>query len=208
MPVGAPRVETEQDRSIRVEDLPEVIVGRSGLREAKQRLVPFEAPGHVSNTNDRPRALHGFLRGLTLTRSIADRCQVKADRGTRLKAPLTISVTDISCSHAQAETVTAADTRRVPHSARLVRQGAPRLRHHAAGQRGLGRFGENGPGNAVRLARPHDRGGSGCPGQYAGPAPDLLQAHGAWPNDVARGNGAAVARGPRRAPPVGEHVTP
>ena len=35
MLVGTPLVETEQDRSIRVDDLPEVIVGRSCLRQAK-----------------------------------------------------------------------------------------------------------------------------------------------------------------------------
>ena len=35
MLVGTPRVKTEQYRSIRVEDLPEVVVGRSRLRQAK-----------------------------------------------------------------------------------------------------------------------------------------------------------------------------
>src|SRR6516225_5157635 len=35
MLVGTPLVETEQDRSIRVDDLPEVVVGRSRLRQAK-----------------------------------------------------------------------------------------------------------------------------------------------------------------------------
>src|SRR5262249_33683680 len=35
MRVCTPRVETEQDRSIRVDDLPEVVVGRSRLRQAK-----------------------------------------------------------------------------------------------------------------------------------------------------------------------------
>src|SRR6266446_6166230 len=35
MLVGTPRVETEQDRSIRVDDLPEVLVGRSRLRQVK-----------------------------------------------------------------------------------------------------------------------------------------------------------------------------
>jgi hypothetical protein len=33
--VGTPLVETEQDRSIRLHDLPEVVVGRSRLRQAK-----------------------------------------------------------------------------------------------------------------------------------------------------------------------------
>src|SRR5262249_61770882 len=35
MLVGTPLVETKQDRSIRVDDLPEVVVGRSRLRQAK-----------------------------------------------------------------------------------------------------------------------------------------------------------------------------
>src|SRR5262249_6439862 len=35
MLVGTPLVETEQDRSIRVDDLSEVVVGRSRLRQAK-----------------------------------------------------------------------------------------------------------------------------------------------------------------------------
>src|SRR5262245_11910435 len=65
MLVGPPLVETEQYRSIRVEDLPEVVVGRSRLCQAKQRLVPLEALGHVSDANDRPRALHRSLSGLT-----------------------------------------------------------------------------------------------------------------------------------------------
>ena len=35
MLVGTPFVETEQDRSVRVEDLPEVVMGRSCLRQTK-----------------------------------------------------------------------------------------------------------------------------------------------------------------------------
>ncbi|HEY5047292.1 MAG TPA: hypothetical protein VII49_04650, partial [Rhizomicrobium sp.] len=35
MIVGGPLVETEQDRSIRVEDLPKIVVGWSRLRQAK-----------------------------------------------------------------------------------------------------------------------------------------------------------------------------
>jgi len=45
MLVGAPFVKAEQDRSIRVEDLPEIVMGRGRLRQAKQRLVPSEALG-------------------------------------------------------------------------------------------------------------------------------------------------------------------
>jgi hypothetical protein len=61
MPVGSPRVQAEQDRAIRIDDLPKVVMGRSRLRQAKQRLVPPEAAGHVIHANDRPRALHGSL---------------------------------------------------------------------------------------------------------------------------------------------------
>jgi hypothetical protein len=35
MLVGTPLVETKQDRSIRIDDLPEVVVGRRRLRQAK-----------------------------------------------------------------------------------------------------------------------------------------------------------------------------
>ena len=65
-----------------------------------------------------------------------------------------------------------------------------------------------GPGTLYRLARPHDRGGPGREGEHPRPAPLLLPAHGAWPNRVARGNGAAVSRGPCRSPPAGKGVTP
>src|SRR5262245_22019917 len=75
MLVGAPLVETEQYRSVRVDDLPEVVVGRSRLRRAKQRLVPFEALGHVSDANDRPRPLHRLVCGQTITGSIPERCR-------------------------------------------------------------------------------------------------------------------------------------
>jgi hypothetical protein len=58
MLVGTPRVKAEQDRSIRIEDLPEVIMGGSRLRQAKQRLVPFEAAKHIANPNNRPDTPH------------------------------------------------------------------------------------------------------------------------------------------------------
>lgn len=62
--MGTLLVETEQDRSIRVDDLSEVVVGRSRVRQAKERLVPPKAPGHVSYANDGPRALHWLIPGL------------------------------------------------------------------------------------------------------------------------------------------------
>src|SRR4029077_5773081 len=58
MLVGAPLVEAEQDSSIRIEDLPKVIMGRKGSWLTEQRLVPFEAVRHVAYPYDRPRALH------------------------------------------------------------------------------------------------------------------------------------------------------
>src|SRR4029434_9358229 len=58
MVVGTPLVKAEQDRAVRVEDLPEVIMGGPRLRLAKERLVPFEAASHIAYRNDRPRALH------------------------------------------------------------------------------------------------------------------------------------------------------
>jgi hypothetical protein len=53
-----PRVKAEQDRSIRVADLTEVVMGGSRLRQAKERLVPFEATRHIAYADDRPRAFH------------------------------------------------------------------------------------------------------------------------------------------------------
>jgi hypothetical protein len=50
--------------------------------------------------------------------------------------------------------------------------------------------------------------GPGCHGQCVGPSPHLLQAPGVRPNHTARGNGTAVALGPRRAPPTRRRVTP
>jgi hypothetical protein len=58
MPVGAPLVEAEQDSSVRVEDLPKIIMRRKGGRLTEQRLVPAEAFRHVGYPYDRPGALH------------------------------------------------------------------------------------------------------------------------------------------------------
>lgn len=57
--MGAPLVEAEQHRSVRVEELTKVGM-RGALRTlAEQRPVPPEAPGHVPHADDRPRAFHG-----------------------------------------------------------------------------------------------------------------------------------------------------
>src|ERR1051326_3301296 len=56
--MGAPLVEAEQDSSICIEELPEVVVGRERSWLTEQRLVPLEAAQHVAYPYDRPRALH------------------------------------------------------------------------------------------------------------------------------------------------------
>jgi hypothetical protein len=61
MLVRAPPVEAEQNRSIGIEDLPKVIMGRKGSRLTEQRLVPLQAARHVAYPKNRPRALHCFL---------------------------------------------------------------------------------------------------------------------------------------------------
>jgi len=62
MLVGAPLVEAKQDSSIRVEDLPEVSMGRRRLGPVEQRLVPVEAARHIAYPDNRPRALHEVNR--------------------------------------------------------------------------------------------------------------------------------------------------
>src|SRR5262245_30141051 len=58
MLVGAPLMEAEQDSSIRIEDLPKVVMGRKASRLTEQRLVPSEAGRHVAYPYNRPRSLH------------------------------------------------------------------------------------------------------------------------------------------------------
>src|SRR5438093_3615561 len=58
MPVHAPLVEAEQDGSIRIQDLTKVVMARSRLELAEERLVPFEAAGNVAYADDRPCAFH------------------------------------------------------------------------------------------------------------------------------------------------------
>jgi hypothetical protein len=56
MIVGTPLVQTEQDRSVGIDDLTEIVVGRSRSRQAEQRLVPRKAERDVSDADDRPQA--------------------------------------------------------------------------------------------------------------------------------------------------------
>ena len=58
MLVRAPLVEAEQDSSIRIEDLTEVVMGGLCLGLAEERLVPFEATQHITYADDRPGAFH------------------------------------------------------------------------------------------------------------------------------------------------------
>ena len=62
--MGTPRVQAKQDRSIRIEELTEVVMGGSCLRQTKQRLVPLEADRHVVHADDGPRPPHGLYRAL------------------------------------------------------------------------------------------------------------------------------------------------
>ena len=65
--MGAPLVEAEQDSSIRIDDLPKVVMGGKGNRLTEQRLVPSEASRHVAYTYDRPNAfLHPSPPGYTV----------------------------------------------------------------------------------------------------------------------------------------------
>jgi len=55
--VGAPFVDAGQDSSIRIEELPKVIMGRKGSRLTEQRLISFEAAPHVAaSRTDNPCA--------------------------------------------------------------------------------------------------------------------------------------------------------
>ena len=61
MLVRAPLMKTEQNRSIRVEDLPEVVMGGTRCNLTEQRLIPPVTAGNIRNTNDCPRAFHLLL---------------------------------------------------------------------------------------------------------------------------------------------------
>ena len=58
MLVRAPLVEAEQDGSIRIQDLTKIVMTRSRLGLAKERLVPFEAAQNVAYADNRPCAFH------------------------------------------------------------------------------------------------------------------------------------------------------
>src|SRR3984893_3668037 len=67
MLVRAPLVQTEQDSSVRIEDLTKVVMAGSCLGLAEERLVPFEASRHIAYADDRPGAFHDISPvGLTM----------------------------------------------------------------------------------------------------------------------------------------------
>ena len=66
----APFVEAEQDGPIRIKDLTKVVMARSRLGLAEERLVPFEAASNATYADDRPCAFHRTSTvGLTRRRS-------------------------------------------------------------------------------------------------------------------------------------------
>ncbi len=65
--MGAPLVEAEQDSSICIENLAEVVMRRRGSGLSEQRLIPFEAARNVAYPDDCPSAFHRLpLCGLIL----------------------------------------------------------------------------------------------------------------------------------------------
>ena len=53
-----PLVEAEQNGSIRIHDLAKVFMARRCRGLTKERLVPFEAAGNISYTDNCPDAFH------------------------------------------------------------------------------------------------------------------------------------------------------
>ena len=64
MLVRAPLMEAEQDGSIRIQDLTKLVMARSRLGLAEERLVPFEATRNVPYADDRPCPFHRISVGL------------------------------------------------------------------------------------------------------------------------------------------------
>jgi hypothetical protein len=58
MLVISPPVKTEQNGSIRIQNLAEVVVRRLGFRLTEKRSIPIEAARDISDTNDCPCAFH------------------------------------------------------------------------------------------------------------------------------------------------------
>ena len=60
--MSSPLVKAEQNSSIRIDDLPEVVMRRRCLRQTEQRLVPVAARRHISHRYDRPGTPHVLLK--------------------------------------------------------------------------------------------------------------------------------------------------
>jgi hypothetical protein len=73
----APLVKTEQNGSVGVEQLAEVIVRRTTVRLAKERLVPLETGRHILNANDCPNT---FQRIFVCTGTIKRAAELTAGR--------------------------------------------------------------------------------------------------------------------------------
>ncbi len=56
--MGTPGVKAEQDSSIRIEDLTEVVVSGRCFPQAKERLVPLKTAANVAYPNNCPNAFH------------------------------------------------------------------------------------------------------------------------------------------------------
>ena len=73
MLVRTPLVEAEQDGSIRIQDLTKIVMARSRLGLAEERLIPLEAAGNVADADYRPCAFHRICAvGLTRIEQIGN----------------------------------------------------------------------------------------------------------------------------------------
>src|SRR5215813_10829844 len=101
MVVRSPLVEREQDGSVRIRDLTEVVMFRRLLGLAKERLVPLEAPRDVPYADDRPCAFHRIFgsRPDGRCRSLnASRCPARESSGYLRESKRLCNVDDKSPS--------------------------------------------------------------------------------------------------------------
>src|SRR5207247_7602919 len=75
-PCTPPLMEAEQHGPIRVQDLTKVVMARRRLGLAEERLVPFEAAGHVAYADDCPCAFYRISTdGLTSLVCLSPTCR-------------------------------------------------------------------------------------------------------------------------------------
>ena len=89
--LGSPPVKAEQDGSVFIGNLAEVIVVWRTLGQPQECLIPFKARGDIAYANDRPNAFHSWLH-VMLSRVIGG----KRDRASRDHAG---SIADIRGDH-------------------------------------------------------------------------------------------------------------